>query len=80
MFNYRRNTIKRGLVRFPTLYETKERIKRIIIIIIIIIIISVPVEKVVHNTMYLSGLESIWESVSVSVSVGGNKPLGYALC
>ena len=28
-----------------------------------------------HNTMYLSGLESVWESVSVFVSVGGNKPL-----
>ena len=25
--------------------------------------------------MYLSGLESVWESVSVSVSVGGNEPL-----
>ena len=29
-----------------------------------------------QNTMYLSGLESVWESVSVSVSVGGNEPLG----
>ena len=36
--------------------------------------ISIPVENVVHNTRYLLGLESVWESVSVSVSVGGNEP------